>query len=72
MKGWTAADDIKARLTPDHFAYATAVLEALSEVEFRTDADEAVVVWMKGYKGELQPVIWPLHLHKHGPDCFRA
>ena len=50
-----------------------ALLQSLADVPFEQDGhDHAVVVWFEDEKTQVQPVVWPMTLHKHEQGCNRA
>lgn len=64
-------DGILGRSTREnHYDDGAAVLATI-EAEFATEADTAIVVWHDQSIG-VQPIIWPMLLHRHDNGCARA
>lgn len=56
---------------PDDIAIARSMLEAEIEEKFFV-GDALDIVWLVDDVGAVQPVVWPMRLHRHNQDCFRA
>ena len=55
----------------DDVRIAIALNEAGIEEKFRLH-DYLEIVWLADRAGAVQPVVWPMLLHVHDHDCFRA
>ena len=55
----------------DDVRIAIALDEARIEEHFKL-YDFLEIVWLADTEGAVQPLIWPMLLHKHDQDCNRA
>jgi hypothetical protein len=55
----------------DDIAIAVAMNEAEIMDKFMIH-DALEIIWLIQSKNEVQPIVWPMRLHKHNNDCGRA
>lgn len=58
-------------VSPEDRAQLGDDLEAVIDDLGLDHVDLAEIIWHKTSHGP-QPILWPMVLHKHGQDCFRA